>query len=81
MKHARKDYNRRIQDADQKIPINEPVFLIRGQDLVGAEVVRFWAQRTKEKGGDSRLIRKVLRHAKKMEDWPRKKVADCPVGQ
>lgn len=81
MKHARRDYNRRIQDADDSIPDFEPVFLIRGQDRVGAEVVRFWAKRTREEGGDPRLIRKVLRHAKKMEDWPRKKVADCPDGQ
>ena len=32
MKHARSDYDR-IQDPDGKIPANEPVFLIRGQDV------------------------------------------------
>lgn len=32
MLHARKDYNRRIQDSGNLIPDNEPVFLLRGQD-------------------------------------------------
>ena len=30
MKHARKDYNERIQDNANLIPADEPVFLIRG---------------------------------------------------
>jgi len=82
MIHGRKDYTKKIQDAFPGfIPFNEPVFLIRGQDKVGAEVVRFWAKRAKEEGADPALIRKVLRHATKMEKWPKKKVADCPAGQ
>ncbi len=33
MLHARKDYNFRIQDSDHKIGKDEPVFLLRAQDL------------------------------------------------
>lgn len=43
MIHARKDYDR-IQDPDGVIPLDEPVFLVRGQDPVGYLVVREWAQ-------------------------------------
>ena len=32
MLHARKDYNRRIQDIEKGIGKDEPVFLLRGQD-------------------------------------------------
>ncbi len=39
MKHARKDYDR-IQDTVGKIPENEPVFLIRGQDLAAPAALR-----------------------------------------
>lgn len=42
MKHAREDYNR-IQDPEHKIPEDEPVFLLRGQDKVAASAVRYWA--------------------------------------
>jgi len=39
MKHAREDYNR-IQDPDEKIPDNEPVFLLRGQDVLAPNLLR-----------------------------------------
>jgi len=32
MKFTREDYNRRIVDLENRIPENEPVFLLRGQD-------------------------------------------------
>lgn len=32
MKFSREDYNGRIVDLEEKIPENEPVFLLRGQD-------------------------------------------------
>ena len=40
MKHARQDYNDRFQDAAEKIPDAEPVFLIRGQDQAAPEALR-----------------------------------------
>jgi len=75
MIHARKDYDR-IQDTAGLIPADEPVFLVRGQDVLGAETLRFWARRNTEIGGDSILTQKALDHAEAMEKWPKKKKAD-----
>jgi hypothetical protein len=49
MIHARADYNR-IQDPANKIPQDEPVFLLRGQDKVAAATVRVWAVLNDEAG-------------------------------
>jgi len=75
MIHARSDYNR-IQDTANLIPADEPVFLVRGQDVLGAETIRYWARRNQEIGGDSILTMKALQHADRMDAWPKKKKAD-----
>ncbi len=75
MKHAREDYNR-IQDPENKIPEDEPVFLIRGQDQVGAAAVRAWAHLHKVNGGSDILYALAMDHADKMEAWPKHKPAD-----
>ncbi len=49
MRHARKDYNR-IQDPENKIPDDEPVFLLRGQDPLAADTVRGYAQYCEDAG-------------------------------
>ncbi len=41
MIHARKDYDH-IQDPSGKIPLDEPVFLVRGQDPDGWRTVASW---------------------------------------
>lgn len=79
MKHARSDYDR-IQDPDGKIPENEPVFLIRAQDAIGAEVVRFWGRLNAERGGDLELSQSARTQADLMDAWPTKKLADAPAG-
>lgn len=43
MKHARPDYAR-FQDPAGKIPADEPVFLLRGQDVLAADTVRAYAR-------------------------------------
>lgn len=78
MKHARLDYDR-MQDPSGKIPDDEPVFLLRAQDPVAAELVMMWAARTMSLGGDKAMIDMATQHAVKMRDWPTKKaVADLP---
>lgn len=42
MKHARADYDR-IQDPAGLIPEDEPVFLLRGQDIFAPQRLRDWA--------------------------------------
>jgi hypothetical protein len=76
MKHARGDYNR-IQDPAELIPEDEPVFLIRGQDVVGASVVREWARANDRVGGDPELSALANAQADRMDAWPKKKKADA----
>jgi hypothetical protein len=75
MLHARSDYQD-LEALDKKIPRKEPVFLIRAQDLVAADVVRYWAQRNAELGGSAELTKVAIRHAAAMDKWPVKKLAD-----
>ncbi len=78
MKHARKDYNR-IQDPAGLIPADEPVFLLRAQDLAAANTVRFWARRVEaHAGGDPAIARAAREQADRMDDWPVKKLPDLP---
>lgn len=77
MRHARADYNR-FQDPENKIPDDEPVFLLRAQDRCAAKVVRFWAQFNKDSGGDHALSEQVMEWAIEFDKWPVKKHADLP---
>lgn len=79
MKHARADYTERIQDSAHKIPEDEPVFLIRAQDQVGAAAVRAWAHLHRVNGGSDPAYEMAMRHADAMEQWPKHKPADLPA--
>lgn len=71
MRHARPDYNR-IQDPSGKIPADEPVFLLRGQDKLAADTVRFWAFAAERKRLDPEMIHIAIAHATVMESWGKK---------
>ena len=71
MKHAREDYNR-IQDPEGKIPEDEPVFLIRGQDLAGPQTLREWARVAEAYGASEEICNKALAHADAMIEYQRK---------
>ena len=73
MIHARPDYDR-IQDP--LIPKDEPVFLIRAQDMLSVDVVLYWASRNEAVGGDPKLTQLARQHAELMKKWPKKKKAD-----
>ncbi len=75
MKHQRADYQR-FQDPEGKIPPDEPVFLIRGQDKVAGDSVRAWADLNERSGGDPELSRLAREQASRMDAWPKKKPAD-----
>lgn len=79
MKHIRNDYNR-IQDPAGLIPEDEPVFLLRGQDINAPATLEAWAASNDANGGDPMLSDAVLRQAEKMRAWQRQrnaKVPDC----
>ena len=80
MLHPREDYAR-IQDPAGLIPENEPVFLLRAQDKIAVDTVRFWAMLNKQMGGDPKLSEMAFGHAHKMDEWPVKKLADLPTKQ
>lgn len=70
MKHARSDYDP-IQDPRGIIPVDEPVFLLRGQDMHAAATLRLYARFVT---GHMREV--VLAHAKLMDAWQKKKEPD-----
>lgn len=70
MRHARADYDR-IQDPAGRIPDDEPVFLLRGQDPIAHVAVRAWAKMLEDQGGDARMIEAARNHADRMAEWAR----------
>ena len=78
MKHARSDYNERIQDLHRKIPEDEPVFLLRAQDRLAADTVDFWADALESNGGPEDIVAAAREHANKMRDWSPRKLPDAP---
>ena len=68
MRHAREDYNR-IQDPEEKIPEDEPVFLIRAQDVVAPAALENYATMAELVGADPKLVNMVREWAEEMRDW------------
>lgn len=80
MKHARSDYHR-IQDPLIKIPDDEPVFLIRGQDIAAPQTLLFWADLASQLGASQEICTLVRDHADAMVKWQedhKSKVPDLP---
>jgi len=77
MKHAREDYNR-IQDPENKIPEDEPVFLLRGQDKFAPSLLRQWADFMQEEEGGQEMADMVFEHADKMEEWQKEHGSKIP---
>ena len=68
MKHARPDYDR-IQDPYGKIPDDEPVFLLRGQDSAAHGAVKAWANIAERHGASPQIVRYAREHAERMRLW------------
>ena len=88
MKHAREDYDR-IQDPEGKIPADEPVFLLRGQDRLAHRAVSYYAMLAREAGcidvataseKQARAMCKRLLHKAKLPDMPGQGEKTAPVG-
>ena len=81
MKHARPDYDR-IQDPLGLIPADEPVFLLRANDMLAPAVIRQWASNAMANGVSRRMVDAALDQAKAMEAWAvahgGRKVPDLP---
>lgn len=77
MIHAREDYNR-IQDPANKIPADEPVFLLRAQDELACKAVAYYAELC-EGAQAPEIAAKARAHADRMAAWPVKKTPDLPA--
>jgi hypothetical protein len=55
---------------------DEPVFVLRAQDVHAAMLVRKWAKKTEASGGNPEKVKEARELAKAMDKWPKKKVAD-----
>lgn len=77
MKHARPDYDR-IQDPGGKIPDDEPVFIIRGQDLAAVPTLLFYATLVETLGADPVLVAAVRAHADRMNWWQHERCRKVP---
>lgn len=81
MVHARKDYNR-IQDPENKIPQDEPVFLLRAKDKFAPELLLRWAAKLRLNGGMPSMAALVESHAQEMILWQEtfgSKIPDMPL--
>jgi hypothetical protein len=80
MKHAREDYNR-IQDPAGLIPEDEPVFLLRAQDMLAPATIVWWSEQLAKRDGDPTLVKMAKGQADKMVAWQKAhgfKLPDLP---
>lgn len=80
MKHARSDYNR-IQDPEGKIPEDEPVFLLRAQDVTAPAVVKWWCNLARQHGASENIIEAARSQVDEMIKWQKEhgmKIPDMP---
>jgi hypothetical protein len=68
MIHARTDYDR-IQDPAHLIPRDEPVFLLRGQDIAAPGTLEYWADRVEALGASPEIVSAARTHAHRMREW------------
>ena len=81
MKHAREDYQKRVQDSANLIPEDEPVFLLRAQDKLAPEVVEYWADIAEQEGASENIVKAARAHVELMQKWQEKngsKIPDMP---
>lgn len=69
MIHARPDYQERIQDSAGLIPADEPVFLLRAQDVMAPSLVDQWAAEAGLRGAASNIILAANNQASLMRQW------------
>ena len=68
MKHSRPDYDR-IQDPAGLIPEDEPVFLLRAQDITAPDVLDHWVMLARDAGADPKIVDQAKSQAQAMWDW------------
>lgn len=83
MKHARADYDE-IQDPREEIPEDEPVFILRGQDVCTPVAMQAYIDSARFNGATENFIAAIDAHLVRVNEWQRdvkKKVPDMPEGE
>ncbi len=79
MIHPRADYNNgRFVDTEGRIPEDEPVFLLRGQDELTTMMMRLYVSEYRRRYGDGKVPQTIEAFIPKVLAWPKKKQADMP---
>lgn len=79
MFHARPDYQQRIIDKDDLIPADEPVFLLRAQDMHAEMALRYYAELIRsDENVPAGFLYSLLTHADRFHHWPQKASPDVP---
>jgi hypothetical protein len=60
----------------KSIPADEPVFVLRGQDVLAATTVEFWAHGAANLDVKPEKIDGARACAQQMADWPTRKLPD-----
>jgi hypothetical protein len=76
MKFGRSDYDSRIVDRAGLIPENEPVFLLRGQDVAAWITVCVYADAAARHGRAPTFVESCIMQAERMRVWPIKRIPD-----
>lgn len=77
-----KDLTGKYQDFEIKkangeyIPADEPVFILRAQDILSPIVVRYYAELLRSTTGDYRHAKELETGADLMRLWPERKLPD-----
>jgi len=75
MKRDRADYQNALPGPAAPIPPDEPIFLLRGQNVCAPATVRFWAREAQKRGANESIIKAALQIADLMEAWSTQKTA------
>lgn len=81
MIHARTDYDR-IQDPENKIPVDEPVMLFRAQDALFPALLAYYAELLRLHRCAQPMIDSTLAHEQRTRSWQRQhgcKLPDVPA--
>lgn len=60
----------------QKVGPDEPIFVLRAQDSLAANIVRAWADRASANGCRAEKVEEALAIADAMDAWPVHKMPD-----
>jgi hypothetical protein len=55
---------------------DEPIFVLRAQDRLAAEAVRYWAEQAQQAGSSEAKVAEAREIAAAMERWPTRKLPD-----